>query len=46
MAVSLLQPKRDHTIELADVNYSTSVGFNIASVIVIGVLVALYYTFW
>jgi SSS family solute:Na+ symporter len=48
MIVSLLQPKRakTSTIELGDIDYSTSLSFNVASVVVIGILIALYYTFW
>jgi solute:Na+ symporter, SSS family len=48
MLVSLLQPKRvkTSTIELGDIDYSTSLSFNIAGVVVIGILIALYYTFW
>jgi SSS family solute:Na+ symporter len=48
MLVSLLQPKRakTSTIELSDIDYSTSTSFNIAGVVVIAVLVALYYIFW
>ena len=48
MIVSLLQPKREKTstIELGDIDYSTSLSFNIASVVVIVILIALYYTFW
>ena len=48
MLVSLLQPKRakTSTIELSDIDYSTSASFNIAGIIVIAILVALYYNFW
>jgi SSS family solute:Na+ symporter len=48
MLVSLLQPKRARTstIELSDIDYSTSLSFNIASVVVIAILVALYTYFW
>lgn len=48
VVVSLLFPrKRDtSTIDVTDVDYSTSLGFNVAGVIVIGILVALYATFW
>ena len=47
VAVSLLQPRpKTSTVDLADVDYSTSTFFNIAGVVVIGILIALYYTFW
>ncbi|HWA91047.1 MAG TPA: sodium/sugar symporter [Rhizomicrobium sp.] len=48
IAVSLLFPRRKNTstIDVTDVDYSTSLGFNVASVIVIGILVFLYATFW
>jgi SSS family solute:Na+ symporter len=47
MAVSLLQRKpTTSTIDVREVDYSTSFAFNVASVLVIGILVALYATFW
>ena len=48
MIVSLLQPRRakTSTIDLANIDYSTSWSFNIASAVVVAVLVGLYYTFW
>ncbi len=48
IAVSLMFPNRQKTstIDVTDVDYSTSTGFNIASVIVVGILVLLYATFW
>ena len=45
--VSLAQRKPNaSTIDVSNVNYSTSRAFNIASVIVIGILTTLYVTFW
>lgn len=47
--VSLFQPKsraKATTVDLTDIDYSTSTSFNIASLIVIGILVALYTVFW
>jgi len=48
IAVSLMFPRKAQTstIDVTDVDYSTSTGFNIASVIVVGILVFLYATFW
>ena len=48
MLVSLLQPRRakTSTIDLTNIDYSTSWSFNIASAVVVAVLVGLYYTFW
>jgi SSS family solute:Na+ symporter len=48
IVVSLLFPRKKDTstIDVTDVDYSTSVSFNIASVIVVGILVFLYATFW
>jgi len=48
IAVSLALPRKAQTstIDVTDVDYSTSTGFNIASVIVVGILVFLYATFW
>jgi len=48
IAVSLMFPRKAQTstIDVADVDYSTSTSFNIASVIVVGILVLLYATFW
>jgi hypothetical protein len=48
MLVSLLQPRRARTstIDLTNIDYSTSWSFNIASAVVVAVLVGLYYTFW
>jgi len=47
IVISLLQPKpKTSTIDVSDVDYSTSVSFNFASVVVVGILIALYFTFW
>jgi len=48
IAVSLMFPRKvqTSTIDVTDVDYSTSTSFNIASVIVVGILVFLYATFW
>jgi SSS family solute:Na+ symporter len=48
VAVSLVLPRRasTSTIDVRDVDYSTSTGFNIASVLVIAILVLFYATFW
>lgn len=47
-AVSLALPRRasTSTIDVRDVDYSTSLGFNIASGLVVAILVLLYATFW
>ncbi len=45
--VSLLQRKpKTSTVDVRDIDYSTGWIFNVASVIVVGILVALYVTFW
>jgi solute:Na+ symporter, SSS family len=47
MLVSLLQPKpKTSTIEVADVDYSTSTGYLIATIVVVAILCALYATWW
>lgn len=48
IAISLLKPASSENIrvELKDIDYSTSRGFNIASIVVIGILVALYSYWW
>jgi SSS family solute:Na+ symporter len=33
-------------VDLKNIDYSTSSGFNIAALIVVGILVALYATWW
>jgi SSS family solute:Na+ symporter len=47
IVISLLKPdvSKNIRVELKDIDYSTSRGFNIASVVIIGILVALY-TYW
>jgi solute:Na+ symporter, SSS family len=46
--VSLLFPRKveTSTIDVKDVDYSTSVSFNIASVIIVAILIGLYAMFW
>ena len=47
--VSLLQPKskaKATTVDLQQIDYSTSTSFNVASLIVIAILIALYAFFW
>jgi SSS family solute:Na+ symporter len=46
--LSLLQPPRTTAlrVELKNIDYSTSTGFNVAAVIVTAILVALYATWW
>ncbi len=46
--LSLLQAKRTTAlrVELKDIDYSTSAGFNIAAVIVTAILIALYALWW
>jgi SSS family solute:Na+ symporter len=46
--VSLAFPQKDKatSVDLTNIDYSTSTSFNIASVIVIAILTALYYAFW
>jgi solute:Na+ symporter, SSS family len=48
VAVSLLQRRRTSTstIDVANIDYSTAIGFNVASVAVIAILCALYATWW
>lgn len=45
--VSLLQPRpKVSTIDTTNVDYQTSALFNVASVVVIAILIALYAVFW
>jgi SSS family solute:Na+ symporter len=46
--VSLLQKPQPPsiTIELKNIDYSTSAGFNIAAVVIVAVLIVLYATWW
>jgi hypothetical protein len=47
--VSLLQPKskaKATTVDLKEIDYSTSTSFNLASLVVIAILIALYAVFW
>jgi len=44
--VSLLQKPKPTTIEVAGIDYSTSVGFNVASAAIVAILVGLYWMWW
>jgi len=46
--LSLLQAPRTTAlrVELKNIDYSTSTGFNVAAIIVTAILVALYATWW
>ncbi|MFT3906311.1 MAG: sodium/sugar symporter [Steroidobacteraceae bacterium] len=48
IVISLLQPPRQDAlrVELNDIDYSTSAGFNVAAVLVIVILAVLYTTWW
>jgi solute:Na+ symporter, SSS family len=48
VVLSLLQARRTTAlrVELKDIDYSTATGFNVASVLVIAILIALYAVFW
>jgi SSS family solute:Na+ symporter len=47
MIVSLMQRKpQNSTIDVSDIDYSTSISFNFATLIVTGILIALYWEFW
>jgi hypothetical protein len=47
IAVSLAQRKRPvSTIDVSNIDYSTSFSFNVASVVVMGILTMLYSVFW
>ena len=47
IAVSLAQRKISaSTIDVSNIDYSTSLSFNIASVFVVGILTMLYTAFW
>jgi solute:Na+ symporter, SSS family len=48
VVLSLLQPRRTAAlrVELKNIDYSTSAGFNVASVLVIVILIGLYAVFW
>jgi solute:Na+ symporter, SSS family len=48
VVLSLLQPRRESAlrVELKQIDYSTSAGFNVAALAVTAILVALYATWW
>ena len=47
IAVSLAQRKPStSTIDVSNINYSTSLLFNVASVFIVGILATLYIVFW
>ncbi|MEI9994356.1 MAG: sodium/solute symporter [Rhizomicrobium sp.] len=48
IVVSLLGPRRapQVTMDLKNIDYATSTGFNVAALVVIGVLICLYVRFW
>jgi SSS family solute:Na+ symporter len=46
--MSVMVPKRTTAlrVDIKNIDYSTSVGFNVAALIVVAILAALYYTWW
>jgi SSS family solute:Na+ symporter len=48
VVLSLLQPRRSDAlrVELKQIDYSTSIGFNLAALLVTAILIALYATWW
>jgi SSS family solute:Na+ symporter len=48
IVVSLLQKPQppSMTIELKNIDYSTSAGFNTAAVVIVAILIVLYSTWW
>jgi solute:Na+ symporter, SSS family len=48
VALSLMQTRRDPAlrVELKDIDYSTSAGFNFAALAVTAVLIGIYVTWW
>ena len=44
--VSLMQKPKPSTIDVAGIDYSTSVGFNVASAAIVAILAALYTVWW
>jgi SSS family solute:Na+ symporter len=48
IVLSLLQPPREAalTVDLKNIDYSTSAAFNIAALLVTVILIALYATWW
>ena len=48
VVLSLLQPRRESAlrVELKQIDYSTSGGFNLAALAITAILIALYATWW
>jgi solute:Na+ symporter, SSS family len=48
VALSLMQPRSDAVlrVELKDIDYSTSAGFNVAALIITAILIGIYATWW
>jgi SSS family solute:Na+ symporter len=48
IVISLIQKPRTDAlrVDIKNIDYSTTMGFNVASVVVIGILIALYATWW
>jgi SSS family solute:Na+ symporter len=48
IVMSLMAPRREAAlrVDIKNIDYSTSAGFNISALIVIGILATLYYTWW
>ena len=48
VALSLMQTRRDPAlrVELKDIDYSTSAGFNVAALVITAILIGLYATWW
>jgi SSS family solute:Na+ symporter len=48
IVMSLMAPRREAAlrVDIKNIDYSTSTGFNISALIVIGILATLYYTWW
>ena len=44
--VSLQQKPKPSTIDVAGIDYSTSAGFNAASIVIVAILTALYWIWW
>jgi SSS family solute:Na+ symporter len=46
--ISLLQPRRETAlkVELKQIDYSTSTGFNVAALAIVAILIALYAIWW
>ena len=48
VVMSVMVPRRTTAlrVDIKNIDYSTSAGFNVAALIVVAILAALYYTFW